>query len=300
MFFRKRPVSLAMILALASPLLAGCAVESHSSPPSAEQVASELPSPNQELWTLPSESFDPPSEFLMEYARDLLASPCWKQNGLDIPVRRYNPQAPRSQTRSDSNYALLSEDVAQVYGYSLDLDSRINWEDREGYWNAVQALSTEQLAVFDRCVAEPDKAVGMDGSKVLAWGLSSPTDIPLTPQMEEASQTWRECMAPLGISDLSSEVTPEMMPTPGAMLMFGTSNQDLPPWEPAQPSSEEIRIAVHDARCRQQAKWQDLFYPAAWNYELQKIADNYEYFSAARIANEEWKEQLNAIVASTE
>jgi len=296
MVVRKSSFGLVGVLALCIPMLAACAGSVSSAPPTKEQVKAELPEPNLSLWTLPAESYDPPSAFLMDYARDILATPCWNENGLDIPIRTYKPQAPRSVTRSESNYGIFSVEVAQKYGYQIDLDPRVDWKDRQDFWNIAGNLSEEQMAAFDRCAAEADKEVGAD--EIISWGLSSPTDVPLTPELQAASEKWRGCMAPLGISDLTSDITPEMMPTLGTQQMFGEGAQDVPSWKQIEPSSAEVQIAVHDAKCRDDAKWAELLYPAAWDYEVQIIIDNYEYLSASRAANEEWKKQLEDIVAS--
>lgn len=300
MFFRKPYLALVLAALLGTSMLAGCSDNnggSSAGTPTREEILSELPEPNLELWTLPSESYDPPSPFLMDYARDVLATSCWKEHGLDIPIRRYNPQAPHPVTRSESNYPLLSVKSAQKFGYQLDLDPRVDWESRRKLWDVMGALSDEQFAAFEECATAADKELGFD--QAISWGLSSPEDIVLTDEMKTASQQWRECMSPLGIADLSGDATPVMMPTAGAELLFGRGGtQDVPSWEQIEPSDEEVKIAVHDAECQEAANWRELFYQATWDYEVQIIIDNYQYVSASRIANETWEEQLNDVLAS--
>lgn len=78
--------------------------------------------------------------------------------------------------------------------------------------------------------------------------------------LESAKQQWQQCMSPLGIADLPDE--PWMRFTANSLPASLAQQWG---WDMrSEPTVEEIRVAIHDAQCREESRWNELYYEAEW------------------------------------
>jgi len=89
-----------------------------------------------------------------------------------------------------------------------------------------------------------------------------------SPELSAAAASWRECMAPLGISDLPDR------PWDAGSMGLPESLRDKWGWRPtgkpsadeiATPSADEIATASADAACRASSGWTDTLYQQEWD-----------------------------------
>jgi hypothetical protein len=82
-----------------------------------------------------------------------------------------------------------------------------------------------------------------------------------SPELSAAAASWRECMAPLGISDL-----PDRPWDAGSTGGLPESLRDKWGWRPTgKPSADEIATASADAACRASSGWTDTLYQQEWD-----------------------------------
>ena len=81
-----------------------------------------------------------------------------------------------------------------------------------------------------------------------------------SPELSAAAASWRECMAPLGISDLPDR------PWDAGSMGLPESLRDKWGWRPTgKPSADEIATASADAACRASSGWTDTLYQQEWD-----------------------------------
>ena len=77
-------------------------------------------------------------------------------------------------------------------------------------------------------------------------------------------------MSPLGIADLPAR--PWVFMNPGEAPESLMNQWE---WRPTgQASADEIRVASHDAQCRESSGWSERFYDAEWKLHSEFIANN--------------------------
>ncbi|MDO4665986.1 MAG: hypothetical protein Q4A71_07300 [Actinomycetaceae bacterium] len=104
-------------------------------------------------------------------------------------------------------------------------------------------------------------------------------------------------MEPLGIPDLPDNA----WESPGVTLSqkFGISTADAPDAGEANGTnvtSEEISMAVHDAKCREQAKVHQTIYDLNWQYAEQQLAKHKGEYDARLNAIKKKNEELKAYI----
>jgi hypothetical protein len=146
-----------------------------------------------------------------------------------------------------------------------------------------EAWAEEQMQITEEGVS----AAQNDPTNLNMWAVDTSV-----PRLQEDAAQWRECMAPLGIADLPSEPWDTSARPPQSL-------QDRWGWDSAgeTPSADEIQVATHDARCRQDSGWFDDFYDETWNQEEAFIDQHKAELDASDLAanNEMAEHALQAI-----
>ena len=104
------------------------------------------------------------------------------------------------------------------------------------------------------------------------------------PKVKKLVSTWKQCMKPLGLSDLPDN--PVLMPGPQLSQKIG-----LNPGADAPQSEYERKIAVADAKCRISSGWQQAYYDADWNSADAYVKKNQKELSA-------WLGQIKQVEAT--
>lgn len=139
-------------------------------------------------------------------------------------------------------------------------------------------LGPEEQEADDACMSRvrtrlPD--IGSTANVISGLAFQANRAASNRPQVLAAIGLWRECMTPVGISDLPD--TPEDMPTPSMADEFGMANDDVI----AEPTitNREREIAVKDADCRVSSGFAKAAYEAEWDAQAAILAKNADAIS---------------------
>ena len=237
-----------------------------------------------DTWALPSDAYDPPNLSLEHYAVGLRSQPCWQYEGLPYTVLRFDPNGSLPAASNAAGRRLFDEEIAGEYGYHEQLDPRINWGDRRKSHSedALFAGDEEAFNSYVECQRQAMRDLGADPDAGYQYGFPD-VEISSDDQaaVEEAATRWRECVAPLGISDLPADAGPSGLPTDSQMSRWGL-DQDVAPWDIPAATQEEIDVAVADATCRDSSGWRQAAYDAQWNAQIVYLQKHYKELEAQR------------------
>lgn len=283
---------LGLLLFGAPIVLAGCSGTTDSSE---VEVRVEK---NVTQWTLLSDAYFPPPIGLRDYAVDVEARECVERLDVTMRMARFDPEAPLPRTQNAGVRNIFNPEIAAEFGYRSELDPRINWENHELMAGDQSLTDPATYEAWITCQREAEERLGVDPEAMLSFGF--PVEAAdANPNAIAAEGKWRECMAPLGIADLAPDASPLSGIASTSLFQQWGLSSDSPPWEITQPSEEEIRIAVHDANCRDSSGWTEARYEAEWNAEIDYLTKHYRDLEAQRLQYEEQHQNfLNVLAAN--
>ncbi len=240
--------------------------------------------------TLPADPYRLPDDRLQTYAENLYIANCMKQSGYEYPVQTYDWNDPATPLESPSGYnGRFTVAKAQAYGYHRAPSKR-----REEWLKVVEQknqLLKDPAAdkIFMACSEKLRSSGVFKASDKLGGGVAPYVDdVSKLPAVRAAAQRWRKCMAPQGIADLPEE--PQIAPS--VATKFG-----LVDGGDSAVSAEEIKLAVADAKCREQSGYEQLVYDLQWVGQEQILARDPNYWQArlklVRQATNEYKTYIN-------
>lgn len=279
-----------VVAAVAVSVLGACGGDAQE-----PRVAVDL-AKNRERWVLPLDEFHGLNYAISDYAEALLIEECMLEAGFAYPVGEpKRMDSPPEPTLNDAYRQLFDEELAAEFGYggppvepviaSLTPEERAALESDEGQ------------AAFDRCVNEAREELPLPPDRDLVESLASAaySSAEANEEVLDAASKWRECMASTGISDLP--VTPQQMPTESLRAAWGK-----PPGGEDQayqpPTTEEIEVAVQDARCQETSGFAQAFYDAEWDAQMEMLADNEDALMRLKAANDAHAELVEEILTS--
>ena len=238
---------------------------------------------DQSHWTLPTDPYyGGQTMALTLQAESTVARNCMVKAGFsDYRVRMDASAPPPANLAGDGISTFFNETTASQFGYRRAPDPRNVLEaeieaagpgglfaskDKEfhkqmdvcdmGGRAAVAGVSVEEFKERSNKLADDvQEDLSSIGSQLnrLAVDLNSP-------ELSAAAASWRECMAPLGISDLPDR------PWDAGSMGLPESLRDKWGWRPTgKPSADEIATASADAACRASSGWTDTLYQQEWD-----------------------------------
>lgn len=239
--------------------------------------------------TLPADPYRLPDDRLQAYAENLYIANCMKQSGYEYPVQTYDWNDPATPLESPPGYnGRFTVAKAQAYGYHVSSKRREEWlkvvEQKNQLLKDPAADKT-----FMACSEKLRSSGVFKASDKLGGGVAPyVNDVSKLPAVRAAAQRWRKCMAPQGIADLPEE--PQIAPS--VATKFG-----LVDGGDSAVSAEEIKLAVADAKCREQSGYEQLVYDLQWVGQEQILARDPNYWQArlklVRQATNEYKTYIN-------
>ena len=239
--------------------------------------------------TLPADPYRLPDDRLQAYAENLYIANCMKQSGYEYPVQTYDWNDPATPLESPPGYnGRFTVAKAQAYGYHVSSKRREEWlkvvEQKNQLLKDPAADKT-----FMACSEKLRSSGVFKASDKLGGGVAPyVNDVSKLPAVRAAAQRWRKCMAPQGIADLPEE--PQIAPS--VAIKFG-----LVDGGDSAVSAEEIKLAVADAKCREQSGYEQLVYDLQWVGQEQILAREPNYWQArlklVRQATNEYKTYIN-------
>jgi len=216
---------------------------------------------------------------IRDYAIDIAIDKCMKEEGLSYPVTVFDwndPSAPQFNLPGISG--LLTVEKAETYGYHYP-PNEYRKRLRESSTQRNELLQDPAwTSTHDACYEKVFSEEPFVGEDEVASDLAPNIDgVAELPELRDAAAKWTECMAPLGIADLPE--TP--MIADSVAQKFGLYTPDEAEGMVADNvDSEEIEIAVADAKCRASSGYEQLQYDAYWNGAEEIIAKNSAEYSA--------------------
>ena len=295
--YRLRVRSIIVITVGLTALLGACSQEGEtsgqgSSVPPGGQVASTGSSAaggvgaevtkDQSHWTLPTDPYyGGQTMALTLQAESTVARNCMVKAGFsDYRVRMDASAPPPANLAGDGISTFFNETTASQFGYHQAPDPRDLLRDEveaaggslyagrgDGFLDQLSICNLEgQAAVAGVSVEEFKERFNksVEGAQADPSSISSQlnrlgTDR-TSPELSAAAASWRECMAPLGISDLPDR------PWDAGSMGLPESLRDKWGWRPTgKPSADEIATASADAACRASSGWTDTLYQQEWD-----------------------------------
>lgn len=239
--------------------------------------------------TLPADPYRLPDDRLQTYAENLYIANCMKQSGYEYPVQTYDWNDPATPLESPPGYnGRFTVAKAQAYGYHLSSKRREEWLKIDEQRNQLLKDSVADKT-FTACGEKLRSSGVFKASDKLGGGVAPyVNDVSKLPAVRAAAQRWRKCMAPQGIADLPEE--PQIAQS--VATKFG-----LVDGGDSAVSAEEIKLAVADAKCREQSGYEQLVYDLQWVGQEQILARDPNYWQArlklVRQATNEYKTYIN-------
>ena len=239
---------------------------------------------DQSHWTLPTDPYyGGQTMALTLQAESTVARNCMVKAGFSDYRVRMDASAPApANLAGDGISVLFNETTAKQFGYRRAPDPRDLLEaeieaagpgglfaskdkefhkqldvcDMEGR-AAVAGVSVEEFKERSNKLADDvQEDLSSIGSQLNRLGVDLNS-----PELSAAAASWRECMAPLGISDL-----PDRPWDAGSTGGLPESLRDKWGWRPTgKPSADEIATASADAACRASSGWTDTLYQQEWD-----------------------------------
>lgn len=254
-------------------------------------ISDATPAKDLKRWTLPTDAYyGGQISRLTSDAHIVARAHCLRKAGYsDYPIH-VTPFAPPPETETAGGIGhRFTEEIAATYGYRLAPDpGRIDSVELPDWSNMPEGFADDERACtlkvsarlagttveeYENLLAKDSPLAQLHESPLEQWrtfftpefrDIETQLDrlrVDLTsPELTQAAQRWRECMAPLKIIDL-----PER-PWPNVSQRMPDSLRDRWNWETAgDASADEIAIARHDAACRRSSGWFDTLYEQTWS-----------------------------------
>ena len=298
--YRLRVRSIIVITVGLTALLGACSQEGEtsgqgSSVPPGGQVASTGSSAaggvgaevtkDQSHWTLPTDPYyGGQISALTSQAEETVVKNCMVKAGFSDYRVRMDASAPApANLAGDGISVLFNETTAKQFGYRRAPDPRdlleveteasggdlFNGKSNE-FFDQLDICNLEGQAVVAGVSVDEFKASHQESAGSADAVQENPASIGSqlnrlavdlnSPELSAAAASWRECMAPLGISDLPDR------PWDAGSMGLPESLRDKWGWRPTgKPSADEIATASADAACRASSGWTDTLYQQEWD-----------------------------------
>ncbi|WP_350257790.1 hypothetical protein [Scrofimicrobium sp. R131] len=254
-------------------------------------------------WSLPIDPYFSVdfSDYQMN-AKQWLVRDCMAVDGWDYRVG-VDASAPLAETKSASGARLFTPELAAKYGYRMAPEPRLPLEAEKVAKGGGLYLDAppEFDQKLDECLSQGREELKQAGApeerseteQALSGGYNVLFSTAVTDEVHQAATRWRECMAPLGIVDLPEEpwTAGSMYLPPSLMSAWGWTSSF------GKPSADEVRIAVHDANCRETSGWSEALYESQWDLAEKFVEDNKPALDALLQQHNEYIKKYQQIIA---
>jgi len=215
-------------------------------------------------------------DFAENYAENLAVKPCLDRHGVPWPIP-YDDLSLRSPTTNELGQRLFNREIASTWGYQMAAIERPNEADWRAFNVAANSMTEPQSRVFEKCLNEVRKdqlPLSNDHTNyVNALVMDADARADDSSAVKRTARKWRECMAPLGVSDLP--YVPDEMPTQSQQKAWGTYREKDGGLVTAKPSAAQLKAAVFDYDCQVTSGWLTARYDTEWDEQV-KILSEYQ------------------------
>ncbi|MGN6428930.1 MAG: hypothetical protein ACTHMF_19105 [Leifsonia sp.] len=279
-----------LIACLGAVALAGCSSAADRKP------TLPLPSKNLAAWTMPLDQYVYTTDFALssDYAENLLISPCMEKNGYSFPVPFLNLDALHGPSFNDAGARLFNLELAQQYGYHV----APNPDPGAQQWREIRAtspkMSDAEFAVFSQCLKDARTQVHLlpqSAQAASSYANDAMSRASTDADVVAAAKAWRECMRPVGVSDLPA--SPLDMPSAGLSQRYGLNADG----GSDKITQDELRVATADAQCQDDTGYRQKLYDATWSNQVEALRDNADDLKRSYDAIRKHRAEVAAVIA---
>lgn len=276
------------------------AVAAACAPGSADKLTEALDTQGKDIarWALPLDPYLLSDLQLTKaaYAEAIVINDCLADKGIHDPVPYVDIDAAYGSNVTVRKWFDLK--IAQTYGYHDPSQQRPAglkaWDDFQH-----QASTPSEDEAFLACRDDPaTDSPGYSNTLMnFTSGLAAAaySGASKDPAVLESAAAWYDCMADVGIEDLSP--TPIEMPTESVRQRLGLGGSIDGPI--TEPTAEEIDLATADAKCRDSSRFTESFYDALWTRESSMLEDNEAALVDAGAEIEKIATKIDEIIAES-
>ncbi|MFS0894421.1 hypothetical protein [Microbacterium sp. 179-I 3D3 NHS] len=267
---------------------------------SAAAVEEDAGAKDRATWKMPLSEFHVYSVELDNYAEQLLIANCLTSQGHKWPVPWQDTEYPHPEDFNKLGVRLFNLQIAKKWGYHFarleNEESALLWSEFVSTTNAYfpnQELDDALQSCSDEVRSrDEDPFVNFDGQNYISELYTQAQKVVEQDEaVQNATQAWRECLAPQVDFTLPRDPWTEMPPSSVAQE-WGAITGGTP-----EPSVEEIAAAVADAKCRESSDLAAITYEKNWEEQQKLVAENRDKLERIRAEAVERKKMLLTIVA---
>jgi hypothetical protein len=263
-----------------------------------EDEQARVVSTAQARWEMPLAEFQVYPAELENYAEQLLIRDCLTAAGYEWPVPWRDPEFPLPANFNSSGRWLFDVAIAERWGYhaapAADPTEAREWEEFRAF-ASTYAPDTEFDSTFTTCAdasRNPDSAEYIDGWNWIVDLVAQANDEAMGDEtVKAAAEKWRVCLAPQVDFEVPNNPWSEMPPLTVA-TEFGLTGDRAT----ASATPEEIRVAVADARCRDESGATAALYEAEHDAQKRLVTENRARLDGLRDDTLAHKKSLMALV----
>ena len=242
-------------------------------------------------WRLPTDPYREADTILISRARTAYFRYCMKSKGYTYQGRPEPPEGQAERYVNSAGRRLFDEKIASEVGYHVGIvpgwnvyqyshDTIEKYKTDPGYRDAKNSCFNKLMDQYPVLKTYEEKSETGNALLASIGGAEQGLE---DPKVKKLVSTWKQCMKPLGLSDLPDN--PVLMPGPQLSQKIGLNpGADAPQSaiaaSPGTVSEYERKIAVADAKCRISSGWQQAYYDADWNSADAYVKKNQKELSA--------------------
>lgn len=247
-------------------------------------------------WSLPTDNYLRFDFLLFQQGQQVALKQCLteKQVAVEVPPVTYDPAQSQAIYKNLKDFSIYSPEFAQVHGYRPPMVVEGNRAFQEFMTGFATSGDLNQTLAISQCIIDQSKqhhflnplpptgdesegaSLPENPEQIQDSSLLDDANMGImamkTPEVQAAAAKWKECMAPVGITDLPEQ--PQLMPPPSKAMEWFTTSSPLT----GEPGEAERQVAVHDAQCRQSSGYSEAMYNAlyaAYEEDLKTNKDRY-------------------------
>lgn len=268
--------------------MSACGSDQSSSSTASATAASIGFHPNREVYALPMDQIRAVDDGSIGYAANVLVQDCMEKAGFSWPIPSFDPTVRPPATWNSTGRRLFDVQIAEQFGYHLAPPPDAAAGAEAAALNARSLSPTEERRV-GRCRSTTARRVSPPDTRLVDSLAGAAYDSALAEaDTVAAARAWKSCLAPEGISDLPD--APNKMPSPSLARRFHLGRAGA-------ASSDEIRVATADAKCRESSGYAKVLYDDEVEQQLELFASNRDALDRARAAATQNLKRARAVMA---
>lgn len=235
-------------------------------------VGVDLADKDRSRFVMPTDAFVDREKENADYAEKLSISRCFAAAGMQYPVEPQRIKEDGNASWNAVGRLIFDTRTAPRFGYHQQVGAG-GMSDEE-ILRAFKGPPLDDAGTekYSDCLGGARKKLGTEkpvDQYATELAMDAYDETRVSTAVTEATARWRDCMTPLGISDLHS--APGGAPSDGLAREFGLVG-DRQPTE--NVSAKELRIATFDAQCQESSGYAEAMYETEWRLQAALVKEH--------------------------